>query len=232
LSLDEKLFKAGKLNGVAVPGQVDRGSRPLTLGYSVRMESDKSVWGYNAELAANVAGGTSNSLSAYQSEDPRIQTVNWSALRGGASYAEAMPSGWLWSARGQFQFSPDALISGEQFGLGGAASVRGAGERAAAGDSGLLTTLEITTPELRPGLRVIGFVDAGWLYSNNTDLNPNKPPSDQLSSAGLGLHFNSGAFGLTAEWGHVLTGSAPLAGANTAPKTGDEKLHVNLTARF
>jgi hemolysin activation/secretion protein len=110
--------------------------------------------------------------------------------------------------------------------------VRGAGERAAAGDSGLLTTLEITTPELLPGLRVIGFVDAGWLYSNNTDLNPNKPASDQLSSTGLGLHFNSGAFGLTAEWGHVLTGSAPLAGANTAPKAGDEKLHVNLTARF
>ena len=231
VGLDDKIFKAGKINGILVPGQVDRGSRPLTLGYAGRMEADKSLWGYNAELSANLPGGEGNSLAAYQTEDPRIQNVNWKALRGGANYALSLASGWIWSLRGQFQYSPDALISGEQFGLGGATSIRGTGERATAGDSGVSTTFELTTPELHPGLRMVGFVDAGWLHSNNTDLNPNKPSSDQLASAGLGVRYNVGAFGLTAEWGQVVTGATALAGAAT-PKTGDEKLHVNVTARF
>ncbi|MBC7917299.1 MAG: ShlB/FhaC/HecB family hemolysin secretion/activation protein [Rhodoferax sp.] len=231
LGLEDKVFKAGKINGILVPGQVDRGSRPVTLGYAGRMEADKYVWGYNAELSANVSGGEGNSLAAYQSEDPRIRNVNWKALRGGANYAMSFSSGWMWSLRGQFQYSPDALISGEQFGLGGATSIRGVGERATAGDSGLSTTFELTTPELHAGLRVVGFVDAGWLHSNNTDLNPNKPTSDQLASAGLGLRYTVGSFGLTAEWGQVVTGSTVLNGA-TAPKSGEEKLHVNLTARF
>lgn len=229
--LDDKRFKAGKINGVLVPGQVDRGSRPLTVGYSARIEADTTAWGYNAELAMNT-GGDSISLDAYQSEDPRIQTVNWKAVRGGINFAQSFGSGWLWTARGSFQYSPDALISGEQFGLGGASSVRGTGERATAGDSGLATTFELTTPELHPGLRFVGFVDAGWLSSNNTGANPSKPGVDQLASTGLGLRYTLGNFGLTAEWGHVLTGVSTVPGMTSAPKAGDEKLHVNLTARF
>lgn len=232
IGLDDKLFKAGKINGVLVPGQLDRGSRPVTLGYSARKEADKYVWGYSTELAANLPGGDANGLTAYQSEDPRIQTSNWKALRGGANYALSLASGWLWSMRGQFQYSPDALISGEQFGLGGASSIRGVGERVTAGDSGLSTSFEITTPELKPGLRVVGFVDAGWLHSNNTDLNPNKPANDQLASAGLGVRYSAGAFGLTAEWGQVVSGATALGSTAVVPKPGDEKLHVNLTARF
>ncbi len=232
VGLDDKVFKAGKINGILVPGQVDRGSRPITLGYSGRMEADKHMWAYNAELSANISGGTGNNLAAYQSEDPRVQNVNWKTLRGGANFAMSLSSGWLWSLRGQFQYSPDALISGEQFGLGGATSIRGTGERATAGDSGVSTNFELTTPELHPGLRVIGFVDSGWLHSNNTDLNPNKPTSDQLASVGLGLRYTLGAFGLTAEWGQVVTGATALGGGATTPKSGDEKLHVNLTARF
>ena len=232
LTLDDKRFKAGKINGILVPGAVDRGSRPLAVGYAARIEADRSVWGYNAEIAMNAPGGEGNSLEAYRSEDPRIQTAQWKTLRGGANYALSTGTGWLWIARGQFQYSPDALISGEQFGLGGAASVRGVGERATAGDSGLLTNFELTTPELHPGLRLVGFVDAGWLSSHNTGANPSKPGTDQLASTGVGLRYNQGAFGLTAEWGHVLTGATPVLGMNTTPKAGDAKLHVNLTARF
>lgn len=231
VSIDDKVFKAGKINGILVPGQVDRGSRPISLGYGARMEADKHVWGYNAELATNISGGTGNSLAAYQSEDPRIQNVNWKALRGGANYAASLESGWVWSMRGQFQYSPDALISGEQFGLGGANSIRGVGERVTSGDSGMSATFELMTPELRTGLRMVGFVDAGWLRSNNTEINPGKAANDQLASAGLGLRYSLGSFGLTAEWGQVVNGATVLTGASS-PKSGDEKLHVSVTARF
>lgn len=233
VGLDEKRFNASQINGVSVLGQLDRGSRPLTVGYSARVESDASVWGYNTELAINLPGNSGNDLAAYQSEDARISSVNWRALRGGASYLAFLGSGWLWGVKGQFQYSPNALIAGEQFGLGGANSVRGTGERVISGDTGLLTSLEITSPELRPGLRLLGFIDAGWLRNNNGQVNPNKPASDQLVSAGLGLRFSSGAFGFSAEWGRVVNGSVlPSSSGSDIPQSGDQKFHINFTARF
>ena len=233
LGLDEKRFNPSLLNGEAVPGQLERGSRPLTLGYTARVESDSAVWGYNAELAFNVAGGNGNNLAAYQSEDARIASENWKVLRGGASYLTSLGSGWMWSGRGQFQYSTDALISGEQFGIGGNASVRGTSERAISGDSGLSASLELTSREIVPRLRAIGFLDAGWLRNNNPDANPNKPASDRLMSVGLGLRYASGSFGVSAEWGRLLSGSLlPVTAGSNIPQTGDQKIHLNLTASF
>lgn len=233
IGLEEKQFDAGKINGATVFGQLDRGSRPLTLGYTARVESDAAVWGYSTEVAANLPGNAGNDLAAYRSEDVRISKVNWIALRGSANYLSILPSGWWWGVRGQFQYSPDALIAGEQFGLGGASSVRGTGERVISGDSGLLSSLEVTTPELQPGLRLLGFLDAGWLSNHNSVVNPNKPASDQLVSAGLGLRYTSGSYGFSAEWGRVLTGSVlPSSSGSDIPQSGDQKIHLNFTARF
>jgi hemolysin activation/secretion protein len=234
LALDEKLFNISKINGVEVPGQMQRGSRPLTLGYTAKVESDKAVWGYNADIAANLPGSTGNTLAAYQTEDARIQTVDWSALHLGANYLASLESGWLWSVRGQLQYSGSALISGEQFGLGGASSVRGTGERILSGDTGASMSLELTTPEVLRGLRLLGFVDGGWLGSNNTvATSSGKAASDQLASAGVGLRYSLGWLNLSADWGHIVTGAnVPVNGGALIPKAGDEKLHLNLTARF
>ena len=237
LALDQKLFNASKINGVAVPGQQDRGSMPVTLSYSAKVEEDTAVWGYSADLATNIAGGPGNNLDAYKTEEARIESVNWTLARLNANYLSAVgKSGWLVGARGQFQYTPDALISGEQFGLGGVSSVRGVGDRVISGDRGLSVSLEVTTPEVYKGLRLLSFVDAGWLNSNNTAASSTaKPESDQLASAGLGLRYGLGWASVTADWGRVITGASIPAGAaqtSTLPKVGDEKLHVNLTARF
>jgi hemolysin activation/secretion protein len=206
----------------------------LTLGYTAKVESDKAVWGYNADVAANLPGSTGNTLAAYQTEDARIQSVDWSVVHLGANYLASMDSGWLWSVRGQLQYSNSALISGEQFGLGGASSVRGTGERILSGDSGGSLTLEMTTPEVFSRLRLLGFVDGGWLASNNTAATSSgKSATDQISSAGLGLRYSLGWLNLSADWGHIVTGAnMPVNGGALIPKAGDEKLHVNLTARF
>ncbi|MCF8211151.1 MAG: hypothetical protein K9K38_17375, partial [Rhodoferax sp.] len=230
--LDEKVFNAPVING-GTAGQLDRSSRPVSLGYTVRVEADGAQWSYNTELVANLSGGYGNDLTAYQSEDPRIDSARWLAVRGAASYLGGLGGGWMWSARGQFQLSNSALISGEQFGLGGSSSVRGVADRAISGDSGVFTSLELTSPEWLPGLRAIGFVDMGWLGSRNTDLNPNKAASDRLGSAGLGLRYGAGALGMSLEWGQVFAGAMlpPTATAET-PQAGDRKLHINLSARF
>jgi hemolysin activation/secretion protein len=236
-ALDQKLFNASKINDVAIPGQLDRGSMPLTLSYSVKVEEDAAVWGYSADFAKNIPGSTGNNLDAYKTEDARIEIVNWNIAHLNANYLSAVgKSGWLVGARGQLQYTGDALISGEQFGLGGVSSVRGVGERVLSGDRGASLSIEVTTPEVYKGMRLLSFVDAGWLNSvNTTASSTSKVETDQLASAGLGLRYGVGWASLTADWGRVITGAnIPVsAGPNSnLPKVGDEKLHINLTARF
>ena len=101
------------------------------------MESDAAVGGYSTELAANTGAGNDPTLASYRSEDPHISTANFKLLRANANYLGGFSGGWLWGVRGQFQYSPDALISGEQSRLGGVFSIRGTGERPISGDCGV-----------------------------------------------------------------------------------------------
>ena len=232
LALDDRVFDPTQINGVVAPGQTSRRSRPVSVGYLGRSDSDTVNWGYNAEFVANYVSGSGNSLAAYVTEDPRITTAGWRALRGGANYLAYISKGWLLGIRGQFQYSNTALISGEQFGLGGASSVRGTAERAVSGDSGLFASVEVTTPELATGLRLVTFVDMGSL-SNVNSVSLAKPSSDQIQSVGLGLRYVLPAFSISADYGRVIQASSvPLSLNSSAPQRDNEKIHVNLSARF
>ncbi len=231
VGFEDKVFDATTISGVVIG--MDRRSRPIVLGYTARTDSDTSVWGYNVDLAANTGSGRANDLLSYQNEDPRITTEHWKALRGGASYTAPLATTWLWSVRGQFQYSPDVLISGEQFGLGGLGSVRGTSiDRPITGDNGLSASLEVTTPELTSGLRLLGFVDAGWL-GNNRPNGANKPSSDRLASVGVGLRYAKEPFALSLDYGRVVTGSrVPVTLNASSPQSGDDRLYINLSLRF
>jgi hemolysin activation/secretion protein len=231
IALDDKLFRATEINGFQI-GE-DRRSRPLTLGYAVRNESNASASGYSAELAVNTGSGSNNNLAAYQAEDTRITTRAFKIARAGANYTAQLESKWLWSLRTQLQYSPKALISGEQFGLGGVSSLRGATDRVLIGDSGLASSLEITSPAIAQGLRISAFIDAGWLKSVDAD-GLTKIGHDKLASVGLGLRY-AAPFGalVSADYGYIVSGSnLPLTGNSSAPPKGSDKLHVNLSMRF
>lgn len=228
---DDKVFDATVINDTVVG--VDRRSRPVTLGYTARIDSDTASWGYNAELAANTGSGRNNDLFSYQNEDPRITTEHWKALRGGMSYSAPFAQSWIWLARAQYQYSSDVLISGEQFGLGGLGSLRGTEiDRPVSGDKGLSATVEVLTPELLAGLRLLGFVDAGWL-GNNSPNGANKPSSDRLASVGLGLRFLAEPLALSLDYGRLVVGSrVPLAFNSAAPQKGDQRVYVSVSVRF
>ena len=230
VALDDKLFRASIINDQTIG--VDRRSRPITVGYATRTETDTAVWGYNVDFAINTPGGHGNDLESYRAEAPKIETTRWKALRGGASYSTTFKSNWVLGVRGQYQYSPDVLISGEQFGLGGLGSVRGTSiERPISGDKGLSGTLEVTMPELMPGLRLLGFVDAGWLGNNNPT--PPKPTTDRLASAGLGLRYGSGAYTVSMDYGRIVSGSrVPLSLNSSSPQRGDERFYVAVSVRF
>jgi hemolysin activation/secretion protein len=231
LAYDNKLFKAAVINGAEIG--VDRRSTPVSLGYTQRNESNRAVWSYNADFSFNTGSGSGNTLQAYQAEDSRISTRSFKILHAGANYSAELGQSWLWGMRAQMQFSPNALISGEQFGLGGLGSIRGANDRALLGDRGLSTSLEFTSPEWMPGLRMTSFLDAGWL--NNNDANGStKLSSDKLASVGLGLRYAAqNGFLVSADYGRIVSGSAlPVTSNSSAPQKGSDKLHMNLSMRF
>jgi hemolysin activation/secretion protein len=231
LGLDDKVFDATVINDTPVGS--DRRSRPLTLGYSAHTDSDTASWGYNLDLAANTATGGNNDLVSYRNEDPRISTVHWKAVHGAVSYSAPFAQNWIWSARAQYQYSPDVLISGEQFGLGGLGSVRGTTiDRPVTADKGVAATFEVTTPELATGLRLLGFLDAGWL-ANNSPNGTTKPGTDRLASVGVGLRYAAEPFALSLDYGRLVRGSRVDPAFNSAaPQKGDERVYVNLSVRF
>ena len=237
LSLDDRVFGAAVINGIAVG--VDRRSRPVGLGYRVSHESDASAWSYHADIAANLGSGNGNNLTAYRSEysNPTtglgISSRAFRILRAGQQYSSSLGDAWLWSLRSEWQWSDIALISGEQMGLGGVSSLRGAPDRAISGDGGLQTSLEVTSPELAQGLRLIGFVDAGWLSNRSAD-GVRRVAHDHLASLGFGLRYgHASGISLNADYGRLLSSSKlPLATNSSAPQKGDDKLHVTLSVRF
>lgn len=237
VSLDDRVFGAALINGVAVG--VDRRSRPAGLGYSVKNESDASVWGYNVDASVNIGSGAGNSAAAYRTEYSNpvtgqgISTSGFRILRVGHQYSAQLGKSWLWSMRTQAQWSNTALISGEQLGLGGTNSLRGAPDRALSGDGGVHSSLEFTSPELTKGLRLTGFADAGWLGNYSAD-GQRRVSEDRLISVGLGLRYgHSSGVSLVADYGRLLAGSKlPATTNSSAPRKGDDKLHLTVSVRF
>ena len=129
------------------------------------------------------------------------------------------------------QATHDALVPGEQFGVGGAASVRGLEERELIGDAGITATAEIYTPDLcvilhnaRTHCNLLGFVDDGHLSLN--DALSGEASHDAVSSAGAGLRFTYGRMlSLQMDYGQVFSTSDETL-------TGDRRLHALIAVTF
>jgi hemolysin activation/secretion protein len=228
---EDKVFDATQINGSVLPGQLTRRTRPLTLGHSVKLLGDTSQWDWSTSVSVNLPGGSGNTLAAYQSESPLITRRDWWALRTQSSWVQTVGKDWLLSWRTQAQWSPTALLAGEQLGLGGMGSLRGASERALSGDTGFLSTLELTTPEMA-GVRWVGFWDAGWLRSRR-DAASVLPSSDSAASVGLGMRYIQGAWSVALDAGRVVKGSRVSTSLNSsAPQSGDYKFHLTLSGRY
>jgi hemolysin activation/secretion protein len=227
---DVKRFDPALFNGVPITLLgLKQEVRPLTLGATLRDEFAGFAYGVNWDVAFNTSGGSGNTLAAYQDTDPRVRTTKFVVFHGGASAAFLTANKIALVGRLQYQISRNVLIPGEQFGLGGAGSVRGMPDRVISGDSGALISLEATSPELTQGLRLVGFFDAGSLSNRVTSAT--KPGSDSVASIGIGLRWTfSKALTVSLDWAQVVDGSS-VATAVGAQKN-DSKAHLNVNFRY
>lgn len=130
-----------------------------------------------------------------------------------------------------WQLASQPLVSGEQFALGGAETVRGYLESEANGDQGLLGSVEWRSPNLAGGkdslwreLSLLAFVDVARAYTLWPL--PEQAARTPLLGSGLGLRLQAGAK-LRAE----LDLGWPQKPTRQSPKT-EPRLHVRLSAQL
>ncbi|MCC7410605.1 MAG: ShlB/FhaC/HecB family hemolysin secretion/activation protein [Gammaproteobacteria bacterium] len=184
LSLQDRLFEnqfAGETHKVR--------SRPVSVAYDGAFRTQRTRTSFYANFTKNLTNGAYNADRFYV-DSPRVGAdAGWEAFRFGGTFTLFLPREWLLRTLVDVQYADQALIAGEQFGIGGAASVRGFEERAIAGDSGYRGSIEIWTPQASfiRGLRALAFFDIGEKWSHDTLAF--EPDTDTISSVGGGLRW-------------------------------------------
>jgi hemolysin activation/secretion protein len=171
--------------------------QPLSVEYSARRGGSVPL-GLNVALAHNLQiGGGHAGDDRFEAARPGSRP-RYTALRFGGFAGTTIAETVQLQGRLAGQFTNDALVSGEQFGIGGIESVRGYEERELAGDRGAVVSFEVIGPDVSKvagassgDLRLLAFIDGGRI--ENRLGTPCLGDSDRctLSSYGVGARFNT-----------------------------------------
>ena len=155
----------------------------------------------------------------------------YTALRATAQVSWSLADDWSLGGRIALQHTPDRLVTGEQFGLGGAASVRGYADRELSGDRGVALAVEITTPRLAADstgaadLRLLAFVDGGQVQNRGELACRAGQTRCTLASLGLGARL-----GWRTLQARLFVAQARQDG--TATRAGDWRSHLAVNVNF
>ncbi len=220
--LDDRFFDNNVVFGGTQIG-VDVRSRPASLTYLGRFDLTDAVLAGSVQYAHNLSGGSDNNDAAYSGNRAGADR-DWKALRYSLD-GQWRFDPWSLAMRVRGQYANEPLIPGEQFGLGGANSIRGLRERETTGETGLAVTAEGLLPLPWEGVSAIVFVDAGEVRVHDAALT-GQPGRIGAASAGLGLRWSiARRFYLAIDGAQVIDGTA-------ASEAGDRRVHVTLVYRF
>ena len=193
-----------------IAGVVIAASSRVTSALRLQARHDRVLWGgqFNGtigfEQGLRLFGAEDGDLQPAGLPDPQYSLVDLSL-----SFARpvAVEHGDLiWEARLSAQYSADRLYGSEQFGLGGASTVRGTREQLVAGSSGafLRNELRWTLPTSLPSglgqLQLYGGLDLGWVASQD-EIGVLGGPA---SGAAVGLRTYGGPLTFDLSYGQVL----------------------------
>lgn len=198
------------------------GSRPITFRYGGRIERDQAAAAGYVEYVYNLGGGRASDDARYAAARPGAER-DFNAYRFGldGSYTLAR---WNLSARYRGQYTTEALIPGEQFGIAGSNAVRGFREREITGDKGHYVNLEVHAPPTFAEIVPIAFYDFG----HRSFVVPviGQSSQENIASAGAGIRWRFHGVDLNLTYAHVLNGAA-----GGTPRDHD-KLHFSAFYRF
>jgi hemolysin activation/secretion protein len=205
--------------------------QPLSLEWAAQQGGSTPMLftvGVTHNLALGGTHGDQADFDAVRPGAPRRYTV-W---RGGAQASMPVLEDARVAARLSLQHSGDALVSGEQFGLGGAMSVRGYEERELSGDSGWQLSVELLSPRLgsdwlpaTADLRLLAFADAGEVHNQDGLACRAGSATCRASSVGVGLRLGWGPVQLRADVARAMQNAITT-------ERGDWRAHVAISASF
>jgi hemolysin activation/secretion protein len=227
--LDHKAFQ----NNVMVQGAQlgnDVTVHPLSVAYAGTWSRGDGVANFNVTALRNLPGGDRGGSADFNRA--RVGApADYRLLRYAADYNRALPGDWQMRMNLSGQYSTDALIPGEQFGAGGANSVRGFTERDVSGDIGRLLSAEMYTPNMCIGVRamaaqcrLLAFYDSAQVRRN--DPLPGELDKASIGSAGLGMRVSiDGYMALQMDYGQVVD-------AGVARSKGERRLHFKMALSY
>lgn len=191
---------AGLPPGACGPAGESVSVQPLVLDYTARRTGERPL-AVGVSLQHNLhLGGGRSSAANFEAVRPGAKP-RYTLLRVGASAALPFAQGWQVQGRVNTQFTGDRLVPSEQFGIGGAASVRGYEERELAGDRGAAASVEVVGPDLSrrtklasADLRPLVFADAGWVRQRDASPCLGARTSCSLRAVGAGVRMETRRF--------------------------------------
>lgn len=207
---------------------------PMTLEYGLQRGGD-AAQSLQVSLSRNLDRGGRHAAAANfdavrAGAKPAYTTLRWDAQM--RRPLPALGADWRWQLRALGQFTPDALVPGEQFGLAGSGVVRGYDEREVVGDNAWAASFELWGPEfgsaasmLGGGWRALAFVDGGRVSNHQDAQCRDGLTRCTLASVGLGLRSGRGPWQLRADL------AVPLKDGNRAERN-QAKLHVAASVTF
>jgi len=219
---------------------------PLSLTYSATKRLANAEIGFFGSVSRNIYPHGSDAFTErFTSPSP---PVGVGAVRGvgnphytiwhyGLNYVRAFANDIQFRANITGQWTEDALIPGEQFGVGGWESVRGLLEREGSSDRGHRGSLEVYSPDIGKivaiegtKMRLLAFLDWAGVRQNFTPAPPLCDGSTacgfNASSVGFGLRmsFRQGV-SLRLDYASVLDGGA-------RGDRGDRRFHGGISVLF
>lgn len=182
---------------------------PFSVSYAGMWVRERAQMGFNVSAVSNLSWGSKGDTTTL-GQARFGASSSYALIRYGAHYARALEGDWQVRARLDGQHAAEPLVAPEQFGIGGASSVRGFLEREKADDKGHSASFEVYTPELAPklgwadwNLRMLAFYDFGRTVRVRAQ--PGEQVHEGIASAGFGVRVNwKKAFALRMDVANIL----------------------------
>ena len=185
---------------------------PASVGYAGTWNDPSRQLDFSGTAFHNFPGGSNGGGAAFAAARAGA-SASYAIVRYAAKAVQTLRLDWQLRAAVDGQYTRDALVSGEQFGIGGQDSVRGFDERELSNDIGNRATLELQTPNFGERLgagviaRALVFLDHGWLRRNQAL--PGEAVRNHISSVGVGLRLSlPPSWNLRVDAAHVTLGTA------------------------
>lgn len=222
LAIEDKRYK-NTIDFLGANLGVDVNARPVGFNYVYSARGGAASAGAAIGYTRNLHGGTRNDDQTYEASRSGAKS-SWSVWRANLELTSTLASRWTLHAALDAQYTSAPLISAEQFGLGGARSVRGLQERETSGDRGWRLSGEVLTPPLGEQHRFLVFVDAG--RHERLNLLPGEAAGTSLLSYGVGWRWAIGkSISTSLDWARVARGTP-------ATPAGSHAVHFTAGWRF